>query len=249
MQATTITEVIRILEEIIERAKKDKSTMGYFAALYHKVTVRVKEGIEKHEFQDNGRMEILDVIFANRYLEAYAQFQKKEKASSCWEYAFEQNKKYWPIVLQHLLLGINAHINLDLGIAAEQTCPGNKINELQSDFNKINEILSELATNVENDLSKIWPTLKTILRLTGKADDFFIDFSMELARNGAWKFATELAAMKPEEKNAAIKERDVKITGIAALVTKQGIVAGSIFKIIRLGEKGTIPNKINWLSL
>lgn len=247
MQATTITEVIDTLKNIIEDSKKNNSTMGYFASLYYIVTVRIKEGIDKKEFQDNERMERLDVIFANRYLEAYHQYQAKEQPSACWKYAFDQNKKYWPIVLQHLLLGINAHINLDLAVAAEQTSPGNKINELKSDFDKINQILSGLVTNLESDLGAMWPTLKIILLFTKKVDNFLIDFSMKLARDGAWKFATELAAMGPEEKINAIKKRDIKIADIAMLITKPGIIAGMIFKIIRLGERGTVQSKINLL--
>lgn len=249
MQANTITDVILSLEKIIEDSKKNKSTMGYFAPLYCLVTKRIKQGIDRKEFQDNERMERLDVIFANRYLKAYSQYQAKEKASACWEYAFNQNKKYWPVVLQHLLLGINAHINLDLAIAAEQVSPGNKINELKSDFDKINQILSELVANLESDLGTIWPTLKTILKFTKKVDNFLIDFSMELAREGAWKFATELAVMKPEEKRMAIIERDIKIAKVAMLVTKPGMIAAGIFKFIRIGEKGTIENKIDLLYL
>jgi hypothetical protein len=49
MQAKTIDEVIEALDAIIETAKKDNSAIGYFPALYRKVTKRVKEGIEKDE--------------------------------------------------------------------------------------------------------------------------------------------------------------------------------------------------------
>lgn len=46
-----------------------------------------------------------------------------------------------PLILQHLLLGINAHINLDLGIAAAQTSPGDDLPDLRNDFVEINRVL------------------------------------------------------------------------------------------------------------
>ncbi|NIR65754.1 MAG: hypothetical protein GWN00_24945 [Aliifodinibius sp.] len=90
--------------------------MGYFAALYRKVTIRVKE-----EFEDPERMERLDVLFANRYLEAFEQYHTRKETTVSWKLAFDTCKRWRPIVLQHLLLGMNTHIRLDLGVAAAET--------------------------------------------------------------------------------------------------------------------------------
>ena len=64
-QATTIDEVTFILEGIITIEVADNSNLAFFPILYKKVTERIKEGIHKKEFDDNPRMERLDVIFAN----------------------------------------------------------------------------------------------------------------------------------------------------------------------------------------
>jgi len=37
-----------------------------------------------------------------------------------WVKAFDATEFWWLIVLQHLLMDMNAHINLDLGIAAAE---------------------------------------------------------------------------------------------------------------------------------
>ena len=79
MPAQTIDEVIQYLDEIIASAQNESSRAGYFPALYRKVTLAVKHGIEHHLFEDGERMERLDVIFANRYLEAYDQYRNGEK--------------------------------------------------------------------------------------------------------------------------------------------------------------------------
>ncbi|WP_433816152.1 DUF5995 family protein [Flavobacterium johnsoniae] len=243
-QAGNINEVILLLDEIIEKSKIDQSNLGLFAILYREVTVRVKEGIQNGSFQNGDRMEKLDVIFANRYLKAYYEYQAKEKPSECWGFAFEQADKFWPIVLQHLLLGMNAHINLDLGIASAEISTVEDIKDLQADFDKINSILSNLVGGVEKCLIKIWPTLTWILKFTGKIDTFFIDFSMETARNGAWKFANEFVAVPENEREACIQLRDQRITEIARLVSNPGYFVSAVFKFIRLFERGTIAQKI-----
>ncbi|WP_143273614.1 DUF5995 family protein [Aquimarina sp. MAR_2010_214] len=155
---------------------------------------------------------------------------------------------YWPIVLQHLLVGMNAHINLDLGIAAAKVSEGKNIDDLKDDFDKINDILSLLVNDVASDLAEIWPTLKKILKLTRKVDDFLIDFSMQLARDGAWKFAKEVASTPKNQITMLIEDRDLKVVKKADIITNPGWIAKIILMIIRLGERGTVADKINDLS-
>lgn len=239
-----IDDVIIILENIIQESKINNNPLGYFAALYKKVTIKVKGGIADNYFDDGPRMEKLDVIFASRYIDAYYAYQNNKTVTESWEKAFNLSKKYWPIVLQHLLIGMNAHINLDLGIAAAQVMKGKDIHNLKGDFDKINEILSSLVREVENDLSEIWPTLKKILKWTGKVDDFLVNFSMELARDGAWKFAVEVAGTSKDKVAALVMTRDQSVAKIGNLITNPGWIASALLKIIRLGEKGSVSDKI-----
>jgi hypothetical protein len=105
LPAQTINEVVQQLDDIIEWAYSQKSRLGYFAALYRKVTINVKEGITADFFEDGERMERLDVIFANLYLKAFEQYQNNHAPTRSWQFAFETSRRWWPIVLQHLLLG------------------------------------------------------------------------------------------------------------------------------------------------
>ena len=155
-QTVTIDQVIDQLTEIIDWSRKTKSRLGYFAVLYRKVTIKVKDGIAENFFDDGERMERLDVIFANRYLAAIDAYRNNTQPTNCWIYSFQIAKQRWPIVLQHLLLGMNAHINLDLGIAAARTVPSTALSSLHDDFNRINEILTELVGDVQDDLVQIW---------------------------------------------------------------------------------------------
>ena len=152
-QATSIDDVIRRLTEIVEESATRPSRLGYFAALYRKVTITVKQHIDAGDyFEDNARMERLDVLFANRFLQAYDQLQAGTP-TRCWGLAFQVTHQWWPIALQHQLLGINAHINLDLGIAAAQTVGTGNLASLHGDFNRINDLLAGLVGDVKEELA------------------------------------------------------------------------------------------------
>lgn len=249
MQANTITEVIHQLDLIVEHSKKEASPLGYFAALYRKVTIAVKNKLGTGYFDDDQRMERLDVVFANRYLTAYHQYQNNEKPSESWEVAFQLSKDECLIVLQHLLLGMNAHINLDLGIAAAEITTALNINELKGDFDKINDLLAYLTKDVESELSQIWTPLPWILKRTRKIDNFLIGFNMKLARNGAWKFAKELSIKQGIEKEQFIIQRDKNVALLVDLIIGKRIwLERAIFWLVRKGERGNVVDRIKILE-
>jgi len=245
--ANTIEEVIAILETIIIESEKNNDSLGYFAALYQNVTICVKEGIANNYFEDGPRMEQLDVVFANRYLSALYSYKNQEAVPVSWISAFNLSTNYWPIVLQHILMGMNAHINLDLGTAAAQISRGKNLADLENDFNKINTILSSLVHEVENDLSAVWPALKYLLKWSGKIDDFLVDFSMTLAREGAWKYANQIANVPEVEIQGSIDERDLRVANKVHIITKPGMIASIAMVIIRLTERGSVADKVQVL--
>jgi hypothetical protein len=239
-----IDQAIEALEFIIDTSQRNGNTDGYFAALYHKVTVKVKEGIAQNYFDDGQRMEQLDVVFAKRYIDAWIDKTQGRRVSRSWKVAFDSAACFRLTVLQHLLLGMNVHINLDLGISAAQIMRGENMSSLHRDFNKINSVLASLVDQVQNNLATIWPTLGKLLKLSGKADDFLIDFSMKLARDGAWKFANQLALAEPNQFMPMVEQRDEKIAAKASLVLSPGLLPSMVFLIIRLSERGSVEKKI-----
>ncbi len=118
----TVDDVLQALDAIVERALEAASRVGYFAAIYRKVTAKVAEGIASGFFDDPERMQRLDVAFAARYLSALDVYQHGGKPTRSWDLAFQAAAGSRPIILQHLLVGINAHINLDLG-SWSRPCP------------------------------------------------------------------------------------------------------------------------------
>jgi hypothetical protein len=246
--ARTIGEVIQQLNEVIDASRQQGSRLGYFAALYRRVTVQVKKGIEEGLFEDGLRMERLDVAFANRYLEALENHGRGKPVTRSWQIAFEASVHWWPVVLQHLLLGVNAHINLDLGIAAARTCPGESLSGLKTDFERINQILASLVSGVEHELEMVWPMLRLLDQIAGKTDEVIINFSIEKAREHAWEVAVRLAPLTTGDQAFQIDLIDAETALIGQAIRHPGVLISAVLRAIRLGERRNIAQIIDILK-
>lgn len=231
---TTIDEVIEKLDEIVQICKEEGCRAGYFAVLYRHVTKRIKAGIQNSEFEDNPRMEKLDVLFAIRYIEAFEAYRNGQPLTQSWKNAFEAAESSKLVVMQHLLLGINAHINLDLGIAASQTVSGGNLANLKNDFDLINTILSSLVDGVKANISKISLLFGWLIKLAKGNDEMVLNFSIGVARDGAWKFAGEYHLSSNQ--NQEIQMRDTKIAAIANGLVNTGKWLTFLLAIIRFFE-------------
>lgn len=218
MAATTIDEVIAQLDRIIDTECTDKSCMAYFPILYRKVTVRVKEGISINEFENNPHMEALDVCFANRYLDAYECLGDGRPITESWKRAFDAARAGKILIIQHLLLGINAHINLDLGIAvADVAGDGGRLADFESDFNKINAVLASMIADMEARVISVSPLFGLLNKFGKGKEDKLVSFSIDVAREGAWLFAGQYHAST--DKNDCLKLRDTVIAMLAEKLT------------------------------
>jgi hypothetical protein len=249
MQAQTIDEVIAQLDLILAQAERENSPLGYFPALYRRVTVRVKQGIDRGEFADGERMERLDVNFANRYLLAWQQWRAGQPPSRAWERAFAATADGSLVVMQHLALGINAHINLDLGLAAAQTAPGPQIHALKPDFEAINGLLASLVNTVQDQLAQVWPAMRLLDWAGGRLDEGLANFSIKVARVAAWQVALGYAPLtNPAEQAAFVAKVDGLTSHLAERIWHPGWWAGRGFGLVRRGERGSPAQIIRLLA-
>jgi hypothetical protein len=211
----TIDEVIARLNDIIDDALRRESRIGYFAALYERVTTNVRRALVAGDvFEDNARMERLDVAFANRFIEAWGEFGAGRRPTASWRVAFEVLGDPGPLVVQHLMLGMNAHINLDLGVAAaEVAATPEGLRALKPDFMTINEILGRLLGVVELELGQICPRFSRAQRLTFFAphlEEKLFGFGMGAARDLAWLLAEQVVAAGDAGRGHVIAKRDAE---------------------------------------
>lgn len=216
MLPTTIDGVLEQLDLIIQQSIASSSRLGYFAALYKRMTMCVRDGIAAGKFQDAARMERLDVTFANRYLVTREQYFAGELHGQSWLQAYEATTTDQYTILQQLLIGINPHIMIDLGVAAARTCPGAAITGLQQDFNTINSLIAGLFPVIDAELDALSPVDNWVDHsVLGFIKDDAIRHAIDDGRKSSWDFATLLAGLDLPAQSIVIgrRDRDARLLG------------------------------------
>jgi hypothetical protein len=247
MTVGTIDDVVAALGKIIEQAWGERNRMGYFAALYRRVTRSVRDGLTQGRFQNPAVLERLDVVFAKRYLDALAEFQSGGTPTRSWALALGACADSSPLILQHLLAGMNAHINLDLGIASAATSPGAQLAGLKPDFDQINAILAEQVGAVESELTAVSPLLGTLAQIGLRTNHAIANFSMEKARQAAWLSAERLAATPPVLLEVTIDGLDLAVSVFGQTVLYP-LLLGDELRLIREAECEDVRKVIETLA-
>ncbi|HEX6042568.1 DUF5995 family protein [Longimicrobium sp.] len=246
--AATIAEVVSRLDGVIARSRRDGSRLGFFACLYRSVTVRVAQGIDAGRFQDGPRMERLDVIFANRYLAALEAYQAGRRPTRSWVAAFDAAKGANLLILQHLLLGMNAHINLDLGIAAAQAAPGREIAGLHHDFQEISRLLGEMLDGVQDKIASVSPWMGILDRVGARTDEEICAFCMGGSRDLAWKWAQRFATTDRVRLPYEIDALDRVVSTMAIPIHTPGLLLRSALSAIRMREAKDVGRVLDALA-
>ncbi len=246
---TTMAELSGALGDVGARYTARGSRLGYFAALYETMTRRVAAGVAAGRFSDGALMERLACHFAGRYLSAVAQHEAGDAPPRCWAVAFEAAERWRPVILQHLLLGMNAHINFDLGIAVAEVADGDArgVAELRPDFLEINEVLAELLSVVERRIESVSPWMWLLDRVGGCTETAVINFSMGRARDAAWSVAERFAALPAEQRPAAEARLDHEFAEFADVIRKPGALVTLALLPARLREQQDVGRVIEAL--
>lgn len=215
MSVRTFDDVIDRLDAIIKAAEDEGDRIGYFAALYRKFTMGVRDAARSGEFLDGGRMERFDVTFAKRYFEALEAYRTGGELTRTWELSFEACKEDGPSILQHLYAGLAAHQLLDLGVAAAEIAPGPRIADLREDFEHINQIVSRLTREVDVVIGALSPWIGRIERIAGPQYAAFNKLGIAFARDLAWRVALDLASVHPSARAPRIARVDARSAVIA----------------------------------
>lgn len=237
MPCKTIDEVLQKLDLIIEDSLKENSFLGIFAYVYRRTTAQIKTEIENQIFEDNVRLEKFDISFANLYFDAYEQYKSGQPLSASWKIAFKAEYENFTII-QHILLGMNAHINLDLGVAAASEMQGQPIQALENDFTKVNDVLAGLVGEMQSKLGKLSPLMFFLGWIGGRTDDQIIDFSMRKAREQSWETANKLWNSDEVHRKEKINEVDIIVTILSEIIKHPvTIIVKYVLRLMKIFEE------------
>lgn len=248
MTAQNIDQVVDGLAGIVREATGAGDRVGYFASLYRQVTVEIRKAIHAGQFEDGPRMDRFDTLFGNRYFDAYDAWRRDRSGPRCWRETFGLLDDADTVIVQHLILGVNAHINLDLAVAAAQTSPGEDIHTLRHDFLLVNDILAGVVLVLEDSVGAVSPLLSLLDRVGGRTDEQILDFSIVQSRAEAWHNAVLIAGQNEEDRESTIERLDIRSAVLARLIARPGALVRPALELIRHTESDDVSAVITHLD-
>lgn len=195
---------------------------GVFTTAYLHITQSIGAAIEENSFRNNSWSRDYLICFANLYREAILNYENGniDLVPKSWKCSFDLAENTEGFIIQHLLLGINAHINHDLALALHQVTIDPNRDEKYTDHTDINIILEKATDGLKRNVTeKYAPILQRLDRGFGTIDDDIIAFSIPKAREHAWSMAIALTAAPTEfEKKILKKSLDEQAAVVARLI-------------------------------
>jgi hypothetical protein len=245
MTRETIDDVVHGMDLVLDRYLEDDDPRGYFACVYRAVTVRILEGVNAGEFDDGPRMVRFDVLFAGYYLDAVAAQAAGRPVAASWQAALDP-PRHFRVALQHLLAGMNAHINLDLGVATARAAEGDELEALRGDFARLNDVLASMVDRMQAALREVSPWSGWVDDLAGQKDEWLACWSIERARDGAWELAERLVA-RPDEATRTIELRDRKAALIGRRILTPSLPVRTAVALASLRERKELRRVVDVL--
>jgi hypothetical protein len=245
MSTIRIDAVVTRIDEAVAAARLRRDRLGWFAAMYAQTTRSVRADVAAGRFDDAGRMEEFVTRFAARYLGPLG----GGAVPRSWQVAFDAARTGDNVILQHLLLGINAHINLDLAVVAAEVCPGERIYSLHDDFMRVNAVLGALLPKVRACIGRFSPLLDVIDRVGGADDDEVLHFSIRVARDEAWQQAVTLASTPDDARRAQLVDSlDRRVAVLGKLLAHPGGLLQRAVDLVAATESDDVPAVIDALG-
>ena len=119
---------------------------GYFPAMYARVTDRIRSATADGRFGDREGMVRFAQAFASWYLRPMS---GDGPVPRCWQATRDVAGDRRLLIVQHLLLGINAHVNHDLPqVVVELASEHGDLGRMRHDFDAVNDVLAETMPDV-----------------------------------------------------------------------------------------------------
>lgn len=204
------------IEELRSVALAAGDASGHFPAMYARVTDRIRHAAAAGEFGDGDGMARFARAFAGWYLRPRSGI---EPIPGSWRAAWEVGGDHRLLIVQHLLLGINAHVNHDLGQVVVELADegGRPLADMRADFDTVNTVLAATMPDVMRDLGR---SSRWVNVAAAWGAGRWFHFSLEAAREQAWRFAERTHPFDIDARRDAARELDELVRVLAYLITK-----------------------------
>ncbi len=182
-----------------------------FLGCYRLMTRNMLDAIEEGRFHDGAWVSRLLERFAAYYFAALDRYDRDEIPSPVWQLAFDATRDKEVTTLQHLLLGVNAHINHDLVFSLYDLLepewaaltPEQKAAR-HADHEMVNRIIGETTDAVQDQVVELFsPWVEFFDKMLGPVDEWLTSQMISHWREDVWDNAVRyLELTTPEDREA-----------------------------------------------
>ncbi len=218
----SVEEVVGTFQRLLNRFREQNDYRAIFLHAYLIITQRFLDALGERSF-DGGRVfldarwtEELLVAFANLYLDTLEEEEASHYHSSTWAQAHRCAKSQKGTVVEDLLLGVNAHINVDLAYAVYLVLQNERagtpdpvlLARRKFDYEQVNRILFECIDPIEEEISSHYGgVIGVVDDLMGSLDEALTRYGVKRFREQVWWHGLSLLSAETSEERALVRER------------------------------------------
>ena len=192
-----------------------------FLSCYSIMTGNMLEALTSGRFQDQLWVDRLLHRFADYYFDALTCFDCGDRPTPrVWRQVHEASSRRPLHVLQHLLLGMNAHINYDLVLTLDDLLrpewadlDGASRLRRRDDHRGVNEVIAETIDVVQDTVvERHEPLMDWVDRLLGPVDEYLLSTLVSRWREEVWETAVRfLDHPSPEAREVLRRQLEERV--------------------------------------
>ena len=207
--------IIRRMQALTHEWKDNRDNRWVFLNCYTLMTENMLLGIEEGVFHDKEWVHRLLHHFADYYFRSVKAFDRKDPTIPVvWEIAHRTSQQPRTHVIQHLLLGINAHINYDLVFTLVSllqpewaTLSNQKKIQRYEDYRLVNEIIAGTIDIVQDNIVETQEPLMDIVdKIIGPVDEWVASRLIYAWREEVWETALRILETPDEQGREKIRQ-------------------------------------------
>ncbi|WP_448337647.1 DUF5995 family protein [Chloroflexus aurantiacus] len=200
---------------LVEQWTAVSDRRSIFLACYQRMTENMLSAVARHDFFDPDWVAHLIGSFADYYFAALAAWERDQSGPAVWQYTFTYANRQNASVAQHLLLGVNAHINYDLVLVLDdllhQEWPllsAEQQRQRHADYLAVNRVIEQTIDRVQDEvIAPYSATLQLLDAVCGPFDEWCTARLIRNWRNDVWRQALAVMSLNDQEEHLAARHQ------------------------------------------
>lgn len=208
--------VVDRMQQLVTGWEPQRDRRAIFLSCYALMTGNMLDAVESGQFHDGVWVSRLLHRFADYYFDALDLYDHRPDSTPIvWSQAFEAARNPQMHVLQHLILGVNAHINYDLVFALYDTLheewphlsPAEVLRRYE-DHGTVNTIIYRTIDAVQDGIIERYsPFMDVIDKTFLRADELMLGWLIRRWREQVWMHTAELLTCCHDSEVSALRGR------------------------------------------